>query len=49
MNMIAINDQRLEAEPEVKRPVRNEAIETEAMSEWELARLTSETWSMEQD
>ncbi len=33
---------------EVKRPVQNYAVE-DSMSEWELARMTSKTWSMEQE
>lgn len=33
---------------EVKRPVYSKPVE-ESLSEWELARMTSKTWSMEQD
>tara|TARA_Y100001934_G_C11698113_1_gene471055 strand:- start:266 stop:391 length:126 start_codon:yes stop_codon:yes gene_type:complete len=36
------------AEPEVKRPSPNYEVE-DNLSEWELARQTSKTWSMEQD
>lgn len=34
--------------PEVKKPLRYENLD-ESLSEWELARMTSKTWSMEQD
>ena len=33
---------------EVKRPAQNYTVE-DSLSEWELARMTSKTWSMEQD
>tara|TARA_A100001037_G_scaffold299503_1_gene325223 strand:- start:1085 stop:1237 length:153 start_codon:yes stop_codon:yes gene_type:complete len=33
---------------EVKKPVRYHDLD-ESLSEWELARMTSKTWSMEQD
>ncbi len=33
---------------ELKRPVIR-AVESESLSEWELARMTSKTWSMEQE
>ncbi len=33
---------------EVKRPVYSRPVE-ESLSEWELARMTSKTWSMEQE
>ena len=36
------------SESEVKRPSPNYEID-ETLSEWELARQTSKTWSMEQD
>lgn len=34
--------------PEVKKPIQV-APADESLSEWELARQTSKTWSMEQD
>ncbi len=34
---------------EIKVPVRHEALDLDSLSEWELARMTSKTWSMEQD
>jgi len=34
--------------PEIKRPAPN-MRRIESLSEWELARETSKTWSMEQD
>ena len=33
---------------EVKQPMQYHSVD-ESLSEWELARLTSKTWSMEQD
>jgi hypothetical protein len=33
---------------EVKQPAQYHEVD-ESLSEWELARLTSKTWSMEQD
>ncbi len=33
---------------ELKRPLQHEPVE-EKISEWERARMTSKTWSMEQD
>ena len=33
---------------EVKQPVQNYNVD-ESLSEWELARMTSKTWSMEQE
>lgn len=33
---------------EVKRPVYSQPVEP-SLSEWELARMTSKTWSMEQE
>ncbi|MBO6556627.1 MAG: hypothetical protein JJ934_15275 [Pseudomonadales bacterium] len=48
--MATTNESRFEhTESELKRPVRNPEIELESLSEWEIARLTSKTWSMEQD
>lgn len=35
-------------ESEIKRPNPNYPVD-EKLSEWELARQTSKTWSMEQD
>ncbi|MFT4677523.1 MAG: hypothetical protein ACJAX5_000582 [Patiriisocius sp.] len=34
--------------PEIKKQVHYHAVD-ESMSEWERARMTSKTWSMEQD
>ena len=33
---------------EMKQPLKYHEVD-ESLSEWELARLTSKTWSMEQD
>jgi len=33
---------------EVKQPLQHQNID-ESLSEWELARMTSKTWSMEQE
>jgi hypothetical protein len=50
MTMTLTNEiQCAQSESELKRPVRNSEIEFESLSEWEIARLTSKTWSMEQD
>lgn len=37
------------ANVEIKVPVRHEELDLDSLSEWELARMTSKTWSMEQD
>lgn len=34
---------------ELKTPLRHSDIDMDSLSEWELARMTSKTWSMEQD
>ena len=34
---------------EIKRPIRHTEIDLDSLSEWELARMTSKTWSMEQE
>ncbi len=34
---------------EVKKPMQHARIDEDSLSEWELARRTSKTWSMEQD
>ncbi len=44
----AIQNDRVE-NTEIKIPVRNEELDLDSMSEWELARMSSKTWSMEQD
>jgi|DEB0MinimDraft_6_1074348.scaffolds.fasta_scaffold465238_1 hypothetical protein len=36
-------------DPEVKRPVQSQDFDLDGLTEWELARLTSKTWSMEQE
>ncbi|MBL6687886.1 MAG: hypothetical protein ISP92_06620 [Pseudomonadales bacterium] len=36
-------------EPEIKRSIRLTPVATRHLTEWELARETSKTWSMEQD
>lgn len=46
MSSQAMDD--FKAEPEVKRPNTQYNVD-ESLSEWELARQTSKTWSMEQD
>jgi len=36
-------------DPEVKRPVQGQDYDLDGLTEWELARLTSKTWSMGQE
>ena len=43
---------QLQVQPEsseLKKPVRYRDLDESSLSEWELARMTSKTWSMEQD
>ncbi len=43
-------DNRFASEtPEVKKRVQYHDVDESSLSEWELARLTSKTWSMEQE
>lgn len=46
--LATIAEQRIEDVPEVKRQVQYRDMD-ESLSEWERARMTSKTWSMEQD
>ena len=34
---------------EVKKRIARPQVDEDSLSEWELARMTSKTWSMEQD
>jgi hypothetical protein len=46
---IAIPDPFAPEEPELKRVLNRATETTSTLSEWERARETSKTWSMEQD
>jgi hypothetical protein len=46
---IAIPDTFAPEEPELKRVLNRATETTSTLSEWERARETSKTWSMEQD
>ena len=43
-----ILDRNLTDTPEDKQPIQYHEVD-ESLSEWEAARLTSKTWSMEQE
>lgn len=48
-NTVAIQPADNFDQQELKVPVRNQELDIDSLSEWELARMTSKTWSMEQD